>query len=54
MSLEIKPLTRAETEQMLENFNRSDRVSVLKRTNGHLAFEESQRPLTMEDFEPTD
>lgn len=54
MSLEIKPLTHAQTEQILEDFNRSDRTRVLKRTDGKFTFEKPDRPLSVDDFGQTD
>lgn len=54
MSLEIKPLTYAETEQVLEDLNLNDRTRVLKRADGKITFEKLDRSLSVDNFGQTD
>ena len=45
MSLEITPLTAADSKKLIEDFNGSDRTYVLKRNNGQMTFEKAEQPL---------
>lgn len=54
VSPEIKPLTYGQTKHLLEDFNRSDRTRVLKRTEDRITFEKPDRSLSVDDFGRTD